>query len=215
MNSVKIAMASDVVSPFCWMACHQVEQALAQFPNVEFELELMPFQVTPGLPLDYTFEQYQREHMTRTFGSMDAVRDMLRQVTAMGLEQGCKFHLEKLSVWPNSRRAHGLWSLGENSQQRWNLHKAVCQAHFQYAENLNDLNTLARIGEQHGLDPGAVEASLADDAYIEQILARISQTRQLGINSVPTLILQDKYRVQGAGGREQLAATIRTLLGKN
>jgi predicted DsbA family dithiol-disulfide isomerase len=55
---MKILMATDVVSPFCWMAPMYLEQAMAKFPDVEFELELWPFQVTPGLPQDYTFEQY-------------------------------------------------------------------------------------------------------------------------------------------------------------
>ncbi len=212
---MKIALASDVVSPFCWMACQQVEYAMAQFPEVEFELELMPFQVTPGLPLDYTFERYQREHMTLTFGNMAAVKDMLRQVTAMGAEHGCEFNLDKLTVWPNSRRAHGLWALGETPEQRWKLHKDLCQAHFQHGQNLNDIELLAEIGERHGLVAEQVKSTLRDEAYIDKILMRVEQTRQLGINSVPTLILNDQYRVQGAQGREQLAATIEQILANN
>lgn len=70
---MKIIMATDVVSPFCWIGAIQLEQALAQRPEITFEVELWPFQVTPGLPEDYTFEQYQREHMVLNFGSMEGV----------------------------------------------------------------------------------------------------------------------------------------------
>jgi len=212
MNRLKIAMASDVVSPFCWMACLQVEQAIAQFPEVEFELSLLPFQVTPDLPLDYTFEQYQREHMTRTFGSMDGVRNILSQITSMGRECGCEFHMELVTAWPNSRRAHGLWAMAANEKQRWQIHKALCQAHFQHGENLNEISTLSYIGERFGLDPVRAAEQLSDDSYIRDVLRDVSRTRALGIHSVPTLILNDRHRIQGATGRQELAATIRNIL---
>ncbi len=209
---MKIAMASDVVSPFCWMACHQVEQAIAQFPEVDFELELLPFQVSPGLPQDYSFAQYQHDYMVRTFGSMAAVEDMLQQVTTMGLQHGCEFHLEKITVWPNSKLAHGLWALGESAEQRWDLHKSICQAHFQLGLNLNDLAVLQQIGERQQLQPGLVQQRLQDDAYINDILTRTEATRKLDISSVPTIIVDDQYRVNGVAGRDQLAATIRAAL---
>jgi predicted DsbA family dithiol-disulfide isomerase len=209
---MKITMASDVVSPFCWMATHQVEQAMASFPDVDFELDLMPFQVTPGLPDGYTFQLYQREHMTRTFGSMAAVKDMLNQVTAMGAGYGCHFNLDQLTGWPNSRRAHGLWSLGLTGQQRWDLHRDICQAHFEYCRNLNDLAVLVDIGERHGLDADLVGEQLRDDAYLGTIERRIQATRTLGINSVPDILLNGSHAVSGARGRHELVGHIKAAL---
>ena len=133
----------------------------------------------------------------------------------MGAEHGCEFHLDELTVWPNSRRAHGLWALGQSPEQRWKLHKDLCQAHFQHCQNLNDIDLLAEIGERHGLAAEQVKSALRDDAYIDKILTRVEHTRQLGITSVPTLIINNQYWVQGAQGRLQLAATFEKILANN
>ena len=209
---MKIAMASDVVSPFCWMACTQVEQAILDFPDMEFQVEILPFQVSPGLPQGYTFNQYQREYMIPNFGSAAAVEDMLQQVTAMGKQHGCNFRLDKISTWPNSKKAHGLWALGNLSAQRWAIHASICQAHFELGLDLNNIDVLQQIGESHQLDPQLIRKRLENKTYIEDILADTMATRRQGITSVPTIVLEDEYLVTGVGGRDRLSAAIRQVL---
>jgi predicted DsbA family dithiol-disulfide isomerase len=207
---MKILMATDVVSPFCWMAPKQLELAMAKFPDVEFELELWPFQVTPGLPQDYTFEQYQKEHMSLNFGN--GVKAMLDQVTRMGAMFGLEFRLNDISIWPNTKKAHGLWMMHPDPKQRWELHKALCKAHFNECKNLNDVAVLAEIGADFGLNKEDVHKNLDDDHYIDEVLAAIEKVRQQGINSVPFIVLAEKYAIAGAKGPDELVNAIQHAL---
>lgn len=209
---MKIIMVTDVVSPFCWMAPMQLAAAMERFPGVDFDLDLRPFQVTPGLPQDYTFEEYQREHMVLTFGDMHQVKHMLNKVEQMGRSVGCDFNLDKIVVWPNSKKAHGLWMMHPDPKQRWELHKAICQGHFSEGKNLNVISVLAEIGALFGLNKKEVHDKLSDNQYIESVLASTVQTRQQGISSVPLMVVADKYTIAGAKSVDEIAAVIQRVL---
>jgi predicted DsbA family dithiol-disulfide isomerase len=211
---MKILMVTDVVSPFCWMAPKQIDAAIARFPGIDFELELWPFQVTPGLPQDYRFEQYQQEHMTVTFGNMQQVKFMLGQVEQMGKAAGCDFNLDKVTIWPNSKKAHGLWMMHPDSKQRWELHKLICQAHFSEGKNLNDLSVLAELGAEFGLKKEDVCNKLSDDHYIEEVLNTVDQARQQGVSSVPFIVVNDKFSIAGAKHADDIAKVIQRAIGE-
>ena len=190
----------------------QLAVAMARFPDIDFELDLRPFQVTPGLKQGYTFDEYQREHMVLTFGDMLQVKRMLNQVEQMGRSVGCDFKLDDIVVWPNSKKAHGLWMMHPDPKQRWELHNAICQAHFSEGKNLNVISVLAEIGALFGLNKKDVHDKLSDDHYIESVLASTVQTRQQGISSVPLMVVADKYPIAGAKSVEEIAAVIQQAL---
>lgn len=209
---MKIIMATDVVSPFCWIGAVQLEQAIALRPNVVFELELWPFQVTPGLPDDYTFARYEAEHMTGAHGSVSQFRQTLKVVKQLGLSIDLDFQFDKLTVWPNTKKAHGLWLLGETPQQRWQLHKALCKAHFNEQRDLNDVDTLAEIGVSLGLKAQVIRHKLTDEDYICEVLEATEQTRRQGISSVPFFVFDNRYELPGAKGCEAILAVIDRVL---
>jgi predicted DsbA family dithiol-disulfide isomerase len=143
---------------------------------------------------------------------MQQVKTMLGQVEMMGNMAGCDFHLDKVTVWPNSKKAHGLWMMNSDAKQRWELHKAICQAHFSEGKNLNDVAVLAEIGANYGLNKEDVHKNLEDDHYIDEVLLTIEKVRQQGINSVPFIVLAEKYAIAGAKGPDEIAQAIQQVL---
>ena len=46
---MKIEIWSDIMCPFCYIGKRQLETALAEFPNNEFEIEWKSFQLDPTI----------------------------------------------------------------------------------------------------------------------------------------------------------------------
>jgi predicted DsbA family dithiol-disulfide isomerase len=63
---------------------------------------------------------------------------------------------------------------------------------------LDDADTLARLGQEIGLDPQDVRHVLATDAYADEVRQDLVEARELGINGVPFFVLDRRYGVSGA-----------------
>ena len=94
-------------------------------------------------------------------------------------------------------------------------HLAVLSAYFMQAQDISDLNVLADIAEQVGLNPADFRAALNDPAAIAAVEADVDQAHQLGLNGVPALVFQQKYLVSGAQPYETLVKVVEQLLGQN
>lgn len=46
---MKIEIWSDIMCPFCYIGKRQLESALAEFPDDEFEIEWKSFQLDPNI----------------------------------------------------------------------------------------------------------------------------------------------------------------------
>ncbi len=69
---------------------------------------------------------------------------------------------------------------------------AIQQAYYLQARNPSDQAILTALAAEIGLDPGAFEIRLNDPATQQQLDAEIAQARQMGVNSFPSLVLQER-----------------------
>jgi predicted DsbA family dithiol-disulfide isomerase len=77
-------------------------------------------------------------------------------------------------------------------------HAAVMRAYWQAAKNIEEIDELAEIAGELGLNRMAFMDAL-DSASLEQaVLDDIAQAQEYGINAVPSLIFANKYLVSGA-----------------
>lgn len=133
---------------------------------------------------------------------------MLKQVRQMGQAHECNFNFEILHTWPNTRKAHGLWMMGETAAQQWALHNALCKAHFSQGLNLNHLSTLVELETRCGLDATEVQRKLSSDDYIRQVETLITHTQNRGISSVPFFVIDQRYPLAGSKGAEEILIQI-------
>lgn len=87
-------------------------------------------------------------------------------------------------------------------------HAAAFHAYWQAARSLEEPDVLREIAESVGLD-GAffVEALGAEDLNLA-VSADITQAKMLGINSVPALVFEKKYLVNGAQPYDALCEVV-------
>ena len=88
-------------------------------------------------------------------------------------------------------------------------HEAMFSAHFVEDRDFGDLQILADLAQEVGLDRGDFVAAIENGTYAPQVDADVTQAHAYGINGVPGTIIQDKYMVSGAQPLEALQDIVR------
>jgi predicted DsbA family dithiol-disulfide isomerase len=82
------------------------------------------------------------------------------------------------------------------------FHEALMENYFHRNHNITDPTNLIRIAGETGLDvPAFVEAS-SDPAVAREVVDEHNQAVSLGITGVPTVVVDDRWRITGAQPRE-------------
>ncbi len=110
---------------------------------------------------------------------------------------------------PHARAYYALQSIGEIDR----LHPLFFQALHVQGRRLQDVASMSRFLSQHGVDAEAFRQAYNSD-YVETEIQRASQlVRQYAARSVPTVIVNGKYRSTAgdAGGYERLLQLVNQL----
>jgi predicted DsbA family dithiol-disulfide isomerase len=114
-------------------------------------------------------------------------------------------------LMPNTLNAHRLihWAGIEGRQQP--VVDALMRAYWAEGRDIGDLDTLAAIAGEQGMDAAATLRLLHSDADAEDIAARDADARAKGVNSVPTFLIAQQYVVSGAQPPELWGQVIQDL----
>jgi len=113
----------------------------------------------------------------------------------------------KRTMTYNSRLAQELGKWAEQQSEGDNIHNALYQAYFVDGMNLAKIDRLVSIAEQVGLSPLEAERVLENREYRAKVDADWNRARSLGVNSVPTFVIENQG-VAGALPYEQLEAFV-------
>ncbi len=103
-----------------------------------------------------------------------------------------------------------LWLAGREGVQAA-VGEALFRAHFVHGRNLADPQTLIEAAAAGGIGADRVTALLASEEGLEEIRAQLDQARAVGIQSVPTFVINGRYAVQGAQPPEAFAQALRQI----
>jgi predicted DsbA family dithiol-disulfide isomerase len=78
------------------------------------------------------------------------------------------------------------------------FHRAALAAYFAQSQDIGDLEVLARLAEEIGLDAAALKEALAGGAYAARRRAIEQEAAALGITGVPTFFFAGGPKVVGA-----------------
>jgi predicted DsbA family dithiol-disulfide isomerase len=88
-------------------------------------------------------------------------------------------------------------------------HEAMFKAHFVEDRDFGDLDTLANLAAEVGLDRAEFMAAIKSGAYAKQVDADVAQAYAYGLQGVPATIIEQKYLVSGAQPVEVLEDIVR------
>lgn len=207
---MKIDIWSDVVCPWCWIGKHRFQQGLALLGDdaPEVEVHWHPFLLDPDAG---TTPVPLREAYEAKFGSAERTRQILTQTQTAARAEGLPMDFDQGQVRVTTLPAHRLmWLAGREGVQAA-VGEALFRAHFVEGRNLADPQTLIAAGAAGGLSAERITGLLAGEEGLEEIQAQLSQAQVLGIQSVPTFVINDQYAIQGAQPAEAFAQALRQI----
>lgn len=198
MNKMKIEVWTDIMCPYCYIGKVHYEKALRQFEHAdEVELEWKAFQLNPDLP-DKGKGYPVREYLTQTAGYPEEnVNQMFDGIKQLALEAGVSFNLPN-ALAANTRDAHRLIKLAATRAKDSFVLQKLSKAYFEEAKDYSDLELLVSIGKEAGLDEVAIRTMFESDDYLYEIKQDMQEAANLGIDTVPTFLMDRKQAIVGS-----------------
>lgn len=205
---MKIEIWSDIICPFCYIGKRQLETALEQFPDNEFEIEWKSFQLDPSITPQPEKDVYtylaERKGM-----SVEQSKEMHKGVADRAKSVGLDYNFDK-AVISNSLEAHRIIQLAKTKKLGDEMEEIFFKAYFTEGRDLNDGPTLIELAEKAGLSKNDVlEVLESESLYLREVQSDIKEAQEIGVQGVPFFVFDRKYAVSGAQPVEAFVQTIK------
>lgn len=194
---MKIDIISDVACPWCYIGKKNLETAMAQRPDMKFEIQWFPYQLHPEAPLEgYDYQG----SIARKYGAA-RIEAMFKHITDVAKASGIDFALDKIETGANTLNAHRLldlaWRQGGAEGLQNDLAEALFKAYLCEGRFIGDIDVLAKVAEDAGMDEAEVRAYLAGDQDTGKVQEQIQYARQNGVSGVPAFSFDGMFAVSG------------------
>lgn len=215
--TIKIDYVSDVACPWCAVGLGNLNQAIAQLSDkANFEIHFRPFELNPKMPLG---GQDAIDHLTEKYGlTVEQVQANQANIRTKALEAGFEFHPEGRKRVYNTFDAHRLlyWASKEyDLQKQAKLKKELLNTYFCLAVNLDKQENLIDAVLRAGLDKDRAQEILNGKEFANEVREEETTYADAGISSVPSIILNGEYLLQGAQAPESFVNAIEQILKKD
>lgn len=204
---MKIEIWSDVICPFCYIGKRNFEQALEEFSESHYiEVEWKSFQLDPKAKPAAGVDVYT--YLAETKGkSLEWSYQAHQQIAEMAAQSGLEYRFD-IAHPANTFLAHRLIQLAKTKGKGIEAEEALFSAYFTEGKNIQDDATIIEIGTDLEISSDELQLLVDTDIYSEEVNRDIYEAKQLGINSVPFFVLDNKYGVSGAQPVKTFAAYI-------
>jgi predicted DsbA family dithiol-disulfide isomerase len=207
---LKIDFVSDVSCPWCVIGLRSLEQALQRIgDSATADIHFQPFELNPHMAPE---GQDIVEHLAQKYGS---TREQLTRnqdaIRARGAALGFTFDMTKRSRVYNTFDAHRLLHWAELEGRQLPLKRALFAAYFTEGRDPSDRETLVDIATQVGLDAAQAREVLESGRYADDVRERERFYGERGIQAVPSVIINDKYLIQGGQPVEAFEQALRQI----
>ncbi len=212
VKTLKIDFVSDVVCPWCAIGLASLEIALKRLQGeVAAELHFQPFELHPDMgPEGVEVAPY----LAKKYGlSAEQVERNQQAIAERGKAVGFEFRMDRRNRTWNTFDAHRLLhfagEVGAAPQRA--LKHALLSAYFTEGENPSAREVLLRCAAQAGLDATRAAAVVDGDEYADAVREREQLYQQAGISSVPSVIVNERYLIQGGQPPELFEQSLREI----
>jgi predicted DsbA family dithiol-disulfide isomerase len=123
---------------------------------------------------------------------------MFAQVAGIAAAEGLELAFHRMSVAPNTRKAHRLVLMSDDQEQQERVARALFKAYFTDGANVSDPEVLVEIGTKAGLDAHAVREYLSGEENVKKVDESQQSAEGLGVTGVPFYIFNERYAFSGA-----------------
>jgi predicted DsbA family dithiol-disulfide isomerase len=197
---MKVEIWSDVVCPWCYIGKRRFESALARFEHAdEVEVEWKSFELNPDAPRR---RGSTAEHLARKYGwTPEQVAASNERLTALAAAEGLEYRMDE-TQGGNTFDAHRLLQAAKARGLGGEMKERLLHAYFTEGLAIGELEVLARLGEEVGVEMPA------GDAFADAVRADEHEARLLGIAAVPFFVIDRYYAVEGAQPAEVILGAL-------
>lgn len=196
-DKIKIDIVSDVVCPWCSIGYKRLDKAISEMGiQDQVEIEWQPFELNPHMPKE---GQNLQEHITEKYGS--SLEDQKRSQEYMaeaGAELGFTFDYFDEMRMANTFEAHILLEYAKAFGKQTELKMRLTTAFFSERKDVSDRAILKQALLDVGLNAEEALANLDNDEARYELRSKEDYWKNLGVNSVPTIVFNRKSAVTGA-----------------
>lgn len=213
MTPIKIDFISDIACPWCAVGLASLEQAIERVGDeVSVSLHFQPFELNPNMPPE---GEDILEHLMRKYQIIEEkVAQNHEHIRERGAAVGFSFNMEGRKRTYNTFDAHRLlhWAAeaGDADAQR-RLKWRLLSAYFSEGADPSNHEVLLSAVEQVGLDVAQATEILNTDLWRDEVRQQQQFYLSQGINSVPAVIINDRYLVQGGQPPEAFEQALRQI----
>ena len=157
--------------------------------EVELELDIVAYDLKPGLPLEGLPRQEASAGRSYPLGYID---NLIQTANDAGID------MKRPPLIPNTRKAHEATEFARENDRLQAFHRAVFHAYFEEEQNIGDIDVLCDIGAASGLVADGLRAALDDGRYAQVVEEQMQWGRAVGVTGVPTFIFNEKFALVGA-----------------
>lgn len=205
---MKIDFVSDVTCPWCAIGLASLEQAIKRLgDDPKVELRVQPFELNPGMPPG---GEDLAHYVTRKYGAsaaeLSSRQALIKQRAAeVGLHFG-----PRTRVW-NTFDAHRLLHWAGLEGRQLELKRELLAAYHGRGENPGSTDVLLRAARAAGLDVERAREVIENNEFADETRTQIRHWQSLGIQSVPSVIVDDRYLIQGGQPVEAFEQALREI----
>ncbi|UPW82996.1 DsbA family protein [Lysinibacillus sp. Ag94] len=204
---MKIEVFSDFTCPFCYIGKRELERAidLAGYSG-QVEIEYKAYQIGPNTPKEDAPTLY--DGMAAKFNStLKEVKEITKGIARRAEEIGLHYNFEEMKT-AHTEKAHRLAKWTRKFGKESVYTEELMSGYFTKGKDLNDERFLLKVIENLNLDVGAAKDVLASNDFSESLDKDRYDAQQLGVQSVPFFVFENRYGIKGA---EPTDVFVRTL----
>ena len=206
--ALKIDFVSDVACPWCAVGLGALERALDKVQGeIDVDLHFQPFELNPQMaPEGEDADEHLQRKYGRTPEQFAAARAAIRERgAAVGFSFGQRSRIY------NTFDAHRLLYWAGLEGQQHALKAALLKAYHGDARDPSNHEVLTSVAAEVGLDAQRAEQILASDEYTAEVRAAEKHWLDLGIHSVPSVIINGRHLIEGGQPPEVFEQALRRI----
>jgi predicted DsbA family dithiol-disulfide isomerase len=207
---MQLDVVSDTVCPWCYIGKKRLDQALAMHGGDGITLAWRPFQLDASIPEGGVD---RKAYMEKKFGA-ERARTVGNTIRELGEAAGITFRFDRIERSPNTLDSHRLVRWAGTAGCQNEMVDILFRRYFEDGEDVGSHDVLLDAANEAGMDVDIVRDLLLKDADKELIRREDAMARQMGIQGVPSFVINSQWVMVGAQEPETLVRMFDKLLAR-
>jgi len=192
---ISVDVWSDVACPWCYLGKHRLEEAIAA-SGEEVQVTWHSYQLNPTIPRgEHTPHS---EALAKKFNApVEKIQEMNQRLIDLGAAEGVEYNFDRY-VQANTRDAHRVIHYAQAQGLGNEMKDRLLRGQFTEGAVVDDVDQLAAMAAEVGLDAAEVRAMLETDAYDEDVQIDIDEAATAGVKGVPFFVFDRTFAISGA-----------------